>query len=73
MSIHDLNGLKQSKIIVKEIESIREYLKDSFKSLHKYKKYIPIKTILNDILSAEVALKLHYEKHKNVLKTKGKL
>ena len=73
MSVHNLNDLKQAKILVKEIEFIRGSLKNTFKELHKYKKYVPVKTILNDILSAEVQLKVAETKYKAVLKTKGQL
>lgn len=73
MSVHDLTAIKQARILVKEIEIIRSSLKNSFKELHKYKKYIPVKTILNDILSAEVQLKVASDKYKDVLKTKGQL
>lgn len=73
MSRHDLTAYKQSKIIVKDIAEIRKALRDSYKSLNNYKKYTPVKPILDDILSAEITLKLFADKHKNVVKTKGKL
>lgn len=73
MSVHDLNSLKQAKILTQEIAEIRLILKDSFKKLHPFKKYISVKPILNEILSAECQLKTASVKYKTVLKTKGKL
>lgn len=71
--IHDIQSYRQSKIIVKDIEQIRSALKESYKTLTKYKKYVPVKPILNEILSAELVLKLALQKHKEIVKTKGKL
>lgn len=71
--IHDISSYRQSKIIVKDIEQIRTALKESYKTLTRYKKYVPVKPILNEILSAELVLKLALTKHKEIVKNKGKL
>jgi hypothetical protein len=73
MSEYDLQKYRQAKVIVKDLEELRRLLKVSFKDLNKYKKYNPIKPILNEILSAEVILKLFHDKNKEILKTKGKV
>ena len=73
MSEHDLYMYRRAKVISKDLEEIRIILKDSYKKFSKYKKYIPIKSILNELLSAEVVLKLVHDAQKDVLKNKGKI
>ena len=70
---HDLLKYRQSKIIVQDLKNLRNYLKDYYKVLNKYKKYTPIRPILNEILSAECILKLHHDKQLEILNTKGKI
>ena len=73
MSAHDLTKFKQARLITKELEELRKLLKVQYKDLNKYKKYIPVKQILNEILGAEIILKLHEEKHLAILNNKGKI
>lgn len=73
MSVHNLQDLKQAKVLTKEITEIRCILKDTYKQLHKHKKYIPVKSILNEVLAAEVQLKIFFNKQKEILASKGKL
>lgn len=70
---HDIQKYKTAKILVSELENLRIILKESFKQLNRYKKYVPVRPILNEILSAEVILKLHLDKQKDILKNKGKI
>lgn len=73
MSEHDLNQYRQAKIIVRDLEKVRDLLKVTYKELNKYKKYNPIRPILDEILSAEIILKLFNDKHRDILKNKGKI
>lgn len=73
MSAHDLTKYKQARTMAKELEEVRKLLKVHYKELNKYKKYIPVKQVLNEILSAEIILKLHEEKHLAILNSKGKI
>ena len=59
--------------MVKDLEEARKLLKVQYKELSKYKKYIPIKQVLNEILSAEIILKLHFDKNTEIIKSKGKI
>lgn len=70
---YDLQKFKQAKVMVRELEKIRELLKAHYKELTRYKKYIPVKQVLNEILSAEIILKLHSEKQECILKSKGEI
>ena len=71
MSEHDLQKYRVAKVIVKDLEQLRELLKQSFKAFNRYKKYTPIKPILNELLTAECIIKLHLDKQKDVIKNKG--
>lgn len=73
MSEHDLQKYKQSKIIVEDLDAVRILLKASYKSLVLYKKYTPIKPILENILEAEIAVKTFLEIHRDNVKNKGRI
>jgi hypothetical protein len=71
MGIHDLTTYRKAKIIVADIKEIRQILKDTYKKLVKYKKYIPIKNVLNEILNAEIVLKCFNEKQIEIVQSKA--
>jgi hypothetical protein len=71
--IHDLKDYRQSKIITKDLDAIRLLIRSSYREFSKYKKYLPVKNILNELLGAEVVLKQFHSKHSEILKRKGKI
>ena len=68
---HDITKYRQARVINKDLEKLREILKSQYKELNKYKKYLPIRTLLNEILNAEIIIKLHEDKNKDIIENKG--
>ena len=73
MSEHNLNSYKKAKVIVKDTTEIIAILKDSYKKLSKYKKYTPVRYVLNELLNSEIMLSMFNSRNKEILDNKGKI
>lgn len=70
-NISDLKLYKQSKTIVKDIESINKVLILATSLLTKYKQYIPVKDVLATMIANKMLLDIKLRKYKNIVKNKG--
>jgi hypothetical protein len=70
-NVSDLNNYKRSKIIVKDLTTALGKLSSAIKDLSPYKKYVPIKGVLIEMVEARMFIDLHLKKHKEIVKNKG--
>ena len=70
-NISDLKLYKQSKTIVKDIESINKVLILATSLLTKYRHYIPVKDVLATMIANKMLLDIKLKKYKNIVKNKG--
>jgi hypothetical protein len=73
MTEYNLNSYKKAKVIVKETTEIIVILKEAHRKLNKYKRYMPIRYVLSELLNAETMLSMFNTKNKEILENKGKV
>lgn len=71
MTIYNLTEYRKAQVVVKDLEKALTILKATQISLKTYSKYVPVKHILTTISQEKEFLKLHLERYKIILETKG--
>lgn len=71
--INDLNAYKKAKTIVKETNEVLAIVKDSYKRLSKYRRYLPVREVLNELITCEAMLSMLRAKQKEIVANKGQL
>lgn len=71
MKINDLHKYKKSKIIVKDLEKVKELFSKFIKDMMPYTKYSPVQDAFREIHNSMTWTEIHLAHQKRILDSKG--
>lgn len=70
-TINNIHKYKKAKVFTKELTEISVILREYLSKLVKYKKYIPVKDIINTTTDSKALIDSHLKQQRDILNNKG--